>query len=46
MDKAFSTHGREMIKAYKILVGKCEGKIHQEDLGIDERIILKPILEK
>jgi hypothetical protein len=31
----------EMNKAYKILVGKLEGKDNLEDLGIVEKIILK-----
>jgi hypothetical protein len=34
----------EMRNTNKILVGKSEGKIHLEDLGIDGRIILKWIL--
>jgi hypothetical protein len=33
-------------KAYSILVGEPEGKDHQEDLNIGERIISKLILEK
>jgi hypothetical protein len=31
----------EMRVAYKILVGKREGKGHSEDLGVDGRIILE-----
>jgi hypothetical protein len=38
-------HG-EMRNAFKIVVGKPEGKNHLEDLGIDGRIILKLILWK
>jgi hypothetical protein len=34
-----------MRNAYKILVGKREGK-RPEDLGVDERVILKWILAK
>jgi hypothetical protein len=32
--------------AYRGLVGKLEGKNHLEDLGLDERIILKWTLKK
>jgi hypothetical protein len=32
--------------AYKILVGKLEGRYHSEDLGIDGKILLERILEK
>jgi hypothetical protein len=32
--------------AYRILVGKPEGKDHQEDLDVDGRITLKWILRK
>jgi hypothetical protein len=32
--------------AYKIVVGKPEGKDHSEDLGVDGRIILEWILGK
>ena len=32
--------------AYRVLVGKPEGRNHLEDLGIDGRTILKWILEK
>jgi hypothetical protein len=31
--------------AYRALLGKPEGKNHSEDLGVDERIILKWILK-
>jgi hypothetical protein len=31
----------EMRNAYKILVGKLEGRDHSEELGVDTRIILK-----
>jgi hypothetical protein len=37
---------REIINAYKILVGKTTVKSHLRDLGADERIIIKCILEK
>jgi hypothetical protein len=37
---------REMKIAYKILIGKPEGKNHSEDLGIDGRMILELILGK
>jgi hypothetical protein len=30
----------------KILVGKPEGKVHSEDLGVEGRIILERIFEK
>jgi hypothetical protein len=36
MDNLFSMHGRKM-RAYKILVGKAEEKIHREDPGIGGR---------
>jgi hypothetical protein len=36
----------EVIEAYNILVGKIEGKIPLEDLGIDKKIILVWILVK
>jgi hypothetical protein len=32
--------------AYRVLVGKPEGRNHLEDTGVDGRIILKWILEK
>ena len=32
--------------AYRVLVGKPEGKDHLDDLGVDERIIIKCILNK
>jgi hypothetical protein len=32
--------------AYRVLVGKPEGRNHLEDPGVDGRIILKWILEK
>jgi hypothetical protein len=31
----------EMRNAFKILVGKPEGKNHLEDLGVDGRIVLR-----
>jgi hypothetical protein len=37
---------REMRKAYKVMVGKPEGKNHSEDLSVDRRIILEWILRK
>jgi hypothetical protein len=36
----------EMRNAYRILVGKPEGKRSIEDLGVNRRIILKSILRK
>jgi hypothetical protein len=36
----------EMKNAYKILVGKTEGKSHSKNLGVDGRIILAWILRK
>jgi hypothetical protein len=39
-------HMGEMRNAYKILVGKPDGRDHSEDLGIGGRIIIKWILEK
>ena len=36
----------ESIGAYRVLVGKCEGKNHLGDPGIDGRIILKCIFRK
>jgi hypothetical protein len=36
----------EVSNAYKILVGKLEGKERWEDLGVDGNIILEWILEK
>jgi len=35
-----------MRNAYKILVGKAEGKYHSEDLGVGGRKILEWILGK
>ena len=40
-----STYG-ERRGAYKVLVGKPDGRNHLEDEGIDGRIILKRIFEK
>jgi hypothetical protein len=40
------THMGVMRNAYKILVGKPEGKRHSEDLGIDGKIVLEWILGK
>jgi len=34
-------HTGEKINAYRVLVGKSEGKNHLEDLGVDGRKILK-----
>jgi hypothetical protein len=45
MGGACSTNG-EKRNAYKILVGKPDGKNHQEDLDVDGRIILRCILER
>jgi hypothetical protein len=36
----------DMRNAYKILVGKPEGKNHSGDLGVDGKIILEWILRK
>jgi hypothetical protein len=36
----------DMRNSYNILVGKPAGKVHLEDLGIYERIILECIIEK
>jgi len=36
----------EMRNAYKIFVGKPEGKNYSEDLGVDGKIILEWILRK
>jgi len=36
----------EMRNAYKIFVGKPEGKTHSENLGIDGKILLDWILEE
>jgi hypothetical protein len=36
----------QMRNAYKVFVGKTEGKNHSEDVGIDGRIILEWIFEK
>jgi hypothetical protein len=44
MGKACSTNG-EMKNAYRILVGKQEGKNHWEDKDVGEWTILKWILE-
>jgi hypothetical protein len=35
-----------MRNAYKILVGKPEGKTHSEEVGVDVRIILEWNLRK
>jgi hypothetical protein len=35
-----------MSDAYRIVIGKLEGKKHSEDLGVDGRIILKWIVGK
>jgi hypothetical protein len=35
-----------MRNAYKVLVGRPEGKRHSEDLGIDRSVILEWILGK
>jgi hypothetical protein len=36
----------EMRSAYKISVGKSEGRYHSEDLGVEGRIILEWMLGK
>jgi hypothetical protein len=41
-----STHGIHMLNAYRFLVGKTERKTHLKDIGVDERIILKWVLEE
>jgi hypothetical protein len=46
MDRSCSTNEGEKRNAYRILLGKPEGKRSQLDLDIGERIILKWILEK
>jgi hypothetical protein len=43
MGKACSIHGRN---AYEILIGKPEGRVYAEDLGVDVKIILELILGK
>ena len=35
--------GDETRRSYKVLVGKQKGKLHLEELGIDERMVLKLI---
>jgi hypothetical protein len=45
MDRACSTHG-ENRNAYRMLVGKPEGKRPLEDLDVGGRIILERILER
>jgi len=45
MGRACSTYG-ERRGAYRILVGKPEGKKHLEDLGINGKILLKLIFSK
>jgi hypothetical protein len=42
---ACGTYGRQK-GAYRVLVGRLEGKNHLEDLGIDGRIMLKWIFNK
>jgi len=37
---------REMIGAYRVLVGKLHSKNNLEDIGIDGRIILKWIFKQ
>ena len=45
MGEVCSTYG-EIWGAYRVLVGKCEGKDHWEDSGVDGWIILKLIFRK
>jgi hypothetical protein len=45
MGGACGTYGAKR-NAYRILVGKHEGKNHLEDLGVDGNIILKCIVQK
>jgi hypothetical protein len=40
------THVGEVRGAYNILVGRPEGRNHQEDLGVDRRTTLRWILGK
>jgi hypothetical protein len=42
----YATRMEEIRNAYKILVGKPEGKDHSEDLGVDGNINLNCILGK
>jgi len=39
-------HTGGMKNAYKILIGKSEGKDHSGDLGVDGKITLERILRK
>jgi hypothetical protein len=41
MGRGFCTHGRD---AYKICVGKPEGKYLREDLGVDGQVMVDCIL--
>jgi len=41
MDRACSTHEREMRNAYNILVGKLKGKRHSEGPVIDGKMLLE-----
>jgi hypothetical protein len=45
MGRECSTYGASR-DAYRVLVGKPNGRNHLEDPGVDGRIILKWILEK
>ena len=43
-DRAASTGERRRL--YRVLVRKSEGRYHFEDLGVDERVILRRIIRK
>jgi uncharacterized protein (UPF0128 family) len=45
MGRACSTYGSSR-GAYRVLVGKPEGRNNFEDPGVDERIILKRIFDR
>jgi hypothetical protein len=45
MSGAFSNYGDRRC-AYRVLIGKPDGKSHLQDEGIDGRIILKGIFHK
>jgi hypothetical protein len=45
MDGTYSTHVETFI-AYEILSGKPQGRDYLRDLGADESVLLKGVLEK